>query len=68
MTDFDHDGLDDACADHDDDNDGIDDNHDDDHDNDGIKNAADDDDDNDGISDFLEAGVLNALQLLLIKK
>ena len=42
VRDFDYDGLDDACPDN--------------------------DDDNDGISDFLELGVLNALQLLLIKK
>jgi hypothetical protein len=68
VRDFDHDGLDDACADKDDDNDGIDDNHDDDHDNDGIKNDADTDDDNDGISDFMELGVVNGLYLLLIRR
>src|SRR3989454_7953158 len=68
VRDFDHDGLDDACADKDDDNDGIRDDQDDDHDNDGIKNAADTDDDNDGISDFVELGVLNGLYLLLIRR
>ena len=68
VRDFDHDGLDDACADKDDDNDGIRDDQDDDHDNDGIKNAADTDDDNDGISDYLELGVLNGLYLLLVKR
>ena len=68
VRDFDHDGLDDACADKDDDNDGIRDDQDDDHDNDGIKNAADTDDDNDGISDFIELGVLNGLYLLLVRR
>jgi len=68
VRDFDHDGLDDACADKDDDNDGIRDDQDDDHDNDGIKNAADTDDDNDGISDYLELGVVNGLYLLLIRR
>ena len=68
VRDFDHDGLDDACADKDDDNDGIRDDQDDDHDNDGIKNAADPDDDNDGISDYLELGVVNGLYLLLIRR
>jgi hypothetical protein len=68
VRDFDRDGLDDACADKDDDNDGIRDDQDDDHDNDGIKNAADPDDDNDGISDFIELGVLNGLYLLLARR